>query len=390
MRIAILHPELGIGGAERLIVDAALAMQQCGHQVVIHTARHDRSHAFPATCDGRIDVRVHGGWLPLHVGGALRAPAALARMLAVARGARREPFDAIFCDALSHHLPLLRSVARVPIVFYGHYPDLLLTPPRDAAWYRAYRRPLDRWEESGLLAADRVVVNSAFTAAAFARVFPRLGGPPQVLHPSVALAPLDGAPPSRSTMLLSLSRLVPAKNHALALEAFAALCAQLPAARARTLRLVVAGGYDARLTDSAQYVAGLDARAAQLGLAAQVEVRRSPSDAECHALYQAARAVFFTAPYEHFGYVPLEAMAAGRPVIAPDSGGPTETVRDGETGFLCPPTPAAFAAAARRLIEDGALADRVGSAGRQHVARHFSFERFAAQLDAILRSLRPA
>jgi alpha-1,3/alpha-1,6-mannosyltransferase len=390
MRVAILHPELGIGGAERLVIDAALAMRGHGHQVVVHTARHDPGHAFPATCDGRVDVRVHGHWLPLHVGGSLRAPAAVARMLAITRGALREPFDAIFCDVLSHHLPLLRSLARRPIVFYGHYPDMLLTPPRDPAWYRAYRRPLDYWEESGLLAADRVLVNSAFTAAAFHRVFPRLGAPPEVMYPSVAVAPLAGPPPSQCTMLLSLSRLVPMKNHRLALEAFAQLCAQLPAAHAATLRLVIAGGYDARLAETVHHVADLEARAAQLGIGAQVNVRRSPSDAECRALYSAARIVFFTAPYEHFGYVPLEAMAAGRPVIAPDSGGPTETVRDGETGFLRAPTPEAFAAAARLLVEDDALADRLGSAGRQRVAQHFSFDRFAAQLDAILRSLRPA
>ncbi|MDX2171336.1 MAG: glycosyltransferase [Deltaproteobacteria bacterium] len=389
MRVAILHPDLGIGGAERLVVDVALGLRAYGHQAVIHTARHDPAHAFAATCDGRVDVRVHGRWLPLHIGGALRAPAAVARMLAVARGALGEPCDALFCDVLSHYLPLLRRVAKRPIVFYGHYPDLLLTPPRVPRWYRAYRRPLDRWEESGLLAADRVLVNSAFTAAAFDRAFPRLGGPPPVMHPSVALPPRGAPPPSQCTLLLSLSRLVPGKNHRLALEAFAQLCAQLPAERAAAQRLVIAGGYDPRLPEAVRYVAELEARATALGLRPQVRIRRSPSDAECQALYASARAVLFASTNEHFGYVPLEAMAMERPVIAPDSGGPRETVRDGETGFLCAPTPQAFAAAARRLVEDGTFADRLGAAGRQRVAQHFSFDRFAAQLDTLLRSLRP-
>ncbi|KAM1041810.1 hypothetical protein ACFX2C_030940 [Malus domestica] len=38
---------------------------------------------------------------------------------------------------------------------------------------------------------------------------------------------------------------------------------------------------------------------------------------------------------EHFGIVPLEAMAAHKPVILCNSGGPVETVKNGETGFLC-------------------------------------------------------
>jgi hypothetical protein len=52
LRIAFLHPDLGIGGAERLVVDAALALQQCGHEVSFYTAHHDKAHCFPETRDG--------------------------------------------------------------------------------------------------------------------------------------------------------------------------------------------------------------------------------------------------------------------------------------------------------------------------------------------------
>jgi alpha-1,3/alpha-1,6-mannosyltransferase len=62
---------------------------------------------------------------------------------------------------------------------------------------------------------------------------------------------------------------------------------------------------------------------------------------------------------EHFGMVPLEAMAAQRPVVACASGGPVESIVDGVTGYLCPPMPGAFADAAARLLQDpdGALLD---------------------------------
>ena len=59
------------------------------------------------------------------------------------------------------------------------------------------------------------------------------------------------------------------------------------------------------------------------------------SDEERGALLAAASAVVYTPSLEHFGIVPLEAMAAGRPVVAVDDGGPKETVKHGASGRLC-------------------------------------------------------
>lgn len=46
-------------------------------------------------------------------------------------------------------------------------------------------------------------------------------------------------------------------------------------------------------------------------------------------------ALLYTPSGEHFGIVPCEAMLSGAPVVAVNDGGPVETVKDGETGFLC-------------------------------------------------------
>jgi alpha-1,3/alpha-1,6-mannosyltransferase len=46
------HPDLGIGGAERLIIDAAVGLQNRGHKVVIFTSHCDPRHCFDEARDG--------------------------------------------------------------------------------------------------------------------------------------------------------------------------------------------------------------------------------------------------------------------------------------------------------------------------------------------------
>jgi alpha-1,3/alpha-1,6-mannosyltransferase len=77
-------------------------------------------------------------------------------------------------------------------------------------------------------------------------------------------------------------------------------------------------------------------------------------------------------------------MYAGAPVLAADSGGPLETVRDGTTGFLRPPNPAAFAAVMRALVTDPGLGLALGRAAHRHVVDTFGMEAFAVDLDAAL------
>jgi len=57
VRVAFVHLDLGIGGAERLICDAALALQKKGHNVVLFTSHHDSSHCFKETKDGTLEVK---------------------------------------------------------------------------------------------------------------------------------------------------------------------------------------------------------------------------------------------------------------------------------------------------------------------------------------------
>jgi len=84
----------------------------------------------------------------------------------------------------------------------------------------------------------------------------------------------------------------------------------------------------------------------------------------------------------------VEGMAAGRPVVASCTGGLSEVVAHGETGFLVEPEdPQALAGAIRRLLADPALAARMGAAGRARAAAQFSADRMAAETDALYEEL---
>jgi phosphatidylinositol alpha-mannosyltransferase len=88
---------------------------------------------------------------------------------------------------------------------------------------------------------------------------------------------------------------------------------------------------------------------------------------------------------ESFGYVLVEAMAAGLPVVASDTPGYDEVVRDGVDGLLVPPSdPAALADSAARVLDDPALADRLRSAGRERAAR-FDWPIVVEEIEAVYR-----
>ena len=107
-------------------------------------------------------------------------------------------------------------------------------------------------------------------------------------------------------------------------------------------------------------------------------------------LLQAASLLIYTPSNEHFGIVPLEAMLAGVPVLAADSGGPLETVVEGETGWL---RDAQDVAAWTRVIKEvvSVMGDEelalMGERGKHRVLREFSASKMSARLDSEISAL---
>ena len=89
-----------------------------------------------------------------------------------------------------------------------------------------------------------------------------------------------------------------------------------------------------------------------------------------------------------FCLVVAEGLAAGRPVISTDWGGPREIIQDGVNGILIPPNdPLKFARALEKLFRDRDLRHRLGSAGRKRVQECFSRDTFNRKVLHIIESL---
>ncbi len=106
-----------------------------------------------------------------------------------------------------------------------------------------------------------------------------------------------------------------------------------------------------------------------LGIAERVEFVGGVDYASLDEYYQKASVVAFPSmSTESFGLVGIEAMSFGRPVVAFDSGGPAEWLKDGETGFLLRRGDVrALASSISRLLTDMALARTMGERAFQEV-----------------------
>ncbi|KAK3851202.1 hypothetical protein Pcinc_042133 [Petrolisthes cinctipes] len=322
VKVVFVHPDLGIGGAERLVVDAALALKRKDHHVQFFTAHHDPSHCFPETNDGQLEVTCVGDWLPRSTFGRLAAFWAYVRMIYVALYLvlfSGVVFDVAFVDQVSACIPFLRLRGKVKILFYCHFPDQLLTQRRSLP------KRIYRYERK--------------------------------------------------------------KNLSLALQSLKLLVDKTDKDKVGNIHLMMAGGYDDRVTENIEHYAELVQLSNELNIDDKVTFLKSPTDKVKVALLRAAECLIYTPDKEHFGIVPIEAMYVGTPVIAVNSGGPKETVVSGETGFLCEQTPQEFSDAMLKFIAGGIDKEKMGSDCQKHVTSNFSFIRFSEQLHYTVQGL---
>ncbi|KAK8160958.1 mannosyltransferase [Phyllosticta citrichinensis] len=420
-KIVFFHPDLGIGGAERLVVDAAVGLQNLGHKVTIFTSHCDPKHCFDEARDGTLDVRVRGDSLfPPSILGRFSILCAILRqihlILAIAFSELRElKPDVFFVDQLSAGIPLLRIVAgETRILFYCHFPDKLLAK-KEGLIKALYRIPFDWVESWSTGCSDVIVVNSGFTRSVFAQAFTGLSDrKPAVVYPCVDTNE-DGESTAWDTAqrhahmwkdkitFLSINRFERKKDVGLAIRAYAGLS---PKERENT-RLVIAGGYDSRVQENlACYnelcqlaesfklkIATVKTVITALSVPDEIDVLflLSIPDMLKMTLLASASLLVYTPRHEHFGIVPLEAMLAGTPVLAANEGGPTETVQEDVTGWLRNVAAVEeWTDVMRKVLPGGIGHDKLvqmGTAGRERVKSEFSRTKMAERFDKEIRDI---
>ncbi|NEB78441.1 glycosyltransferase family 4 protein, partial [Streptomyces sp. SID14478] len=173
----------------------------------------------------------------------------------------------------------------------------------------------------------------------------------------------------REPVVLCAARLVPRKGQDVLVEALPMVRRVVPGTR---LLLVGAGPYERRIRQ----------RAERNGVLGAVVFAGGRAHAELPGYYAAADV--FAMPcrsrragleVEGLGIVLLEAAAAGLPVVAGDSGGAPDTVREGESGYVVDGrSPAAVADRLVRLLLDREAARDMGAKGRERVVREWNWE----------------
>jgi glycosyltransferase involved in cell wall biosynthesis len=174
-------------------------------------------------------------------------------------------------------------------------------------------------------------------------------------------------------VILTLSALVPRKGIDVLLDALAQLAAQ-------DIRpqVWIAGEGPQR--------ADLERQAAALGVAGAV--RFLGRRADVGDLFAACDVFALPAHREGLGVAALEAMAAGRPVVASAVGGLGEAVVDGRTGLLVAPGDVtALTAALGRVLRDPPLRAALGAAGPARVAEGFLPEQMVAAYEHLYREI---
>jgi glycosyltransferase involved in cell wall biosynthesis len=272
--------------------------------------------------------------------------------------------------------------------FYGSPAAVLAGMSDRVVWWQhsiAGRHWLDL--SANALPARAIACYSTAAADAQRRLWPHretivipAGANPRVEVPGEPPLQLPGSVP----IVGIVGRLQPWKGQDRLLRAQALLHA-----RGHALHLVIVGGDSYGL--SPEYAASLPRLIAELGLQGAVTLVGEVDDAM--PFIEQMDVLVNASDPEPFGIVLLEAMAAGVPVVAVDSGGPPDIVEHERTGMLAPSgSPADLADALAPLLGSSELRRRLGQAGHERFMRDYTDDavrkRFFTALEDIARTNR--
>jgi len=249
-------------------------------------------------------------------------------------------------------------------------------------WQRAFFRLPDATFAASWAIKDGFLGNPPFMSPDSIQVLPP-GVDTERFHPGVdgIRVRFEANIPQNAPVVALIARFQDVKGHDVFQDMARQVALQMPQAH-----FIVAGentqtsadnAYKQRILETAREDSLLRERLHYLGFRADAE-----------RVMGAADVVVCSSDFESYGMVNVEAMACAKPVVSTRRGGPSETVVDGETGFLVEPRdPEALARQVLILLRDADLRTRMGAAGRARVESHFAVQRMADQFAGTLEGL---
>jgi phosphatidylinositol alpha-mannosyltransferase len=357
MRVALACPYAwdDAGGVQVHVRELAGRLRARGHEVQVLTpARRAVAESWVTVVGSPLDVPYNASNAPIDP-------------RPWSRGPIRRALEGFGPDVVHVHEPFAPSTSMWATL--GAPAPVVATFHSGATRSRAFDLAAPALRRIDRRIAVRIAVSE--TAARFVRA--RLGGAFEIVPNGLDVERWASALPrdlGPGTKLLFVGRLDERKGIRVAVDAFRRLAGRLD------LRLIVAGdGPDRDALESLP--AELRARVTMLGMVPNVDL--PPIHAACH-LYLGP-----STGGESFGIVLVEAMASGLPVVASDTPGYDEVVRDGVDGLLVPPRdPEALARATARVLDDPELAARLTVAARERAAT-YDWEVVTVALEALYR-----
>lgn len=279
-------------------------------------------------------------------------------------------------DVVHAHMPPAELYVRLALLLpSGSNPQLVISKHNDEPFYRGFgHQLLGRWvarsacrivtisdavknymaDQLGLPTAKLTTVHYGIDPTPFQDVSP------QAIH---ALRDTWGIPP-QAWVIGTVARFVPQKALHVLLQGYAGYRAS--ASRPSRLVLVGRGALESELKVEAQRL-GIASDIVWAGYREDIPVVMRAFD--CFAL---------TSIYEGFGLVLIEAMAAGKPVVATAVSAIPEVVQDGKTGLLIPVNDPISLAAAFSCLENEAERKQMGRAGLALTQSYFTLDRMVS------------
>ncbi len=289
--------------------------------------------------------------------------------------ARERPAIVYLASGLNSNLATVVAAARTGVPVVCHFKGFRRIGPVD--------RFLSRWIDAAITMTDEIAEHYRVRrvhAGRFVTIYDGIE-PGRFVTGGGAAVRREFGVPDDAPLVGIVGHVQEWKGQLLVAEAVARARRTIPA-----LRCLVVGGIH---KFGAAYGDRLKARIAEPDLAGHVVLTGARRDVA--ACLDAMDVAIHASNREPFGRVLLEAMATGRPVIAPREGGPVEIVADGESGLLVPPRdPDALANAIVALLTDPARRTAMGRAARARVAGVFDIHAHARAVEGVFDELLAA